>query len=200
MATQLSLCRHQLSRRLYQHRRECYRSWCASQGHFVSSPTITTIADFLLFLHAEKHLSVLAIKGYHSTLVSVFKFRLSGLLESFILRNLIRLFEIGRPHRTVGPPSWDLAKFLTYLCGSTFEPLAAKPVHVATMKVFFLLALATAKRVGKLQALSCRVAYRGPDISLACLREFVAKAESERNPLPRSFFGKILGGICWGST
>ena len=60
------------------------------------------------------------------------------------------------------------------------------------MKVSFLLALATAKRVGELQALSCCVAFRGPDLSLAYLPEFVAKTESERNPLPCSFFIKSL--------
>ena len=60
------------------------------------------------------------------------------------------------------------------------------------MKVSFLLALATAKRVGDLPALSCRVAFRGPDLSLAYLSEFVAKTESEQNPLPRSFLVKSL--------
>ena len=60
------------------------------------------------------------------------------------------------------------------------------------IKVSFLLALATAKRVGEHQALSFRVASRGPDISLAYLLEFVAKTESERNPLPHSFLVRSL--------
>ena len=58
VANQLSLCRYQSSRHLYQHRWECYQSWCASRGHSVSSPTIAKTADFLLFLCAEKHFSV----------------------------------------------------------------------------------------------------------------------------------------------
>ena len=60
------------------------------------------------------------------------------------------------------------------------------------MKVSFLLALAVAKMVGELQALYCCVAYRGPDLSLAYLPEFVAKTESERNPLPLSFLVQSL--------
>ena len=92
----------------------------------------------------------------------------------------------------MGPPSWDLVKVLTYLCGSTFELLASKPLQLVTMKVSFLLALAMAKRVGELQALSCHVAYHGPDLSLAYLPEFVAKTESERNPFPRSLLVKSL--------
>ena len=52
---------------------------------------------------------------------------------------------------------------------------------------FFLLSLATAKRVGELQALSCRVTFRGLDFP-----EFVAKTESVSNPLLRSFLVKSL--------
>ena len=70
--------------------------------------------------------------------------------------------------------------------------LSSKPVHVVTTKVSFLLALATAKRVGELRALSSRVAFHGPDLSLPYLPKFVAKTKSEWNPLPRSFIVKSL--------
>ena len=140
----------------------------------------------------EKHLAVSVIKGYRSPLISVFKFHLPELFDSFVLRDVIRSFEIERPRCPVGPPSWDLVKVFTYLRGFTFEPLASKPLQFATMKVSFLLALAMTKRVGELQALSCRVASHGPDISLAYLPEFVAKTKSERNPLLRSFLVKSL--------
>ena len=60
------------------------------------------------------------------------------------------------------------------------------------MKVAFLLALATAKRVGELQALSSWVAFLGPDLSVSYLPELVVKTESERNPLPRSFLVHFL--------
>ena len=60
------------------------------------------------------------------------------------------------------------------------------------MKVLFLLSLATAKRVSELHALSRRVAFQGKDLSLSYLPEFVAKTESEHNPLPRLFVVKSL--------
>ena len=99
------------------------------------------------------------------------KYRVPELLSGFVLRDLIRSFEIEHPRRPVGPPSWDLVKVLTYLRGSVFEPLSSKLLRVFTMKVSFLLALVTAKRVGELQDLSFHVASRGPDISLAYLPE-----------------------------
>ena len=58
--------------------------------------------------------------------------------------------------------------------------------------VSFLLALVMAKRVSELQFLSSRIAFHGPDLSLSYLPEFVAKTESERNPLPHSFLVKLL--------
>ena len=135
----------------------------------------------------QKNFSVSAIKGCRSTLTLVFKYCLPELLDSYNLCDLIHSFEIERPHHPVGPPSWDLIKVLEYLLDFVFEPLSSKPLWIVTMKVSFLLALAMAKRVGELQALSSRVASRGPDLSLAYLPEFVAKKESEHNPLPLSF-------------
>ena len=38
----------------------------------------------------------------------------------------------------------------------------------------------------------CRVAFQVPDLSLLYLPKFVAKPESEQNPLPHSFFVKFL--------
>ena len=60
------------------------------------------------------------------------------------------------------------------------------------MKVLFLLSLATAKRVGELQAVSFRVAFQGDDLSLSYLPKFVAKTESECNPIPLSFLVRSL--------
>ena len=74
--------------------------------------------------------------------------------------------EIERPLKTAGPPSWDLVRVLEHLRGPVYKPLASKPLKVVTMKTLFLLSLAMAKRVGELQARSCRVAFKGPDLSL----------------------------------
>ena len=49
-----------------------------------------------------------------------------------------------------------------------------------------------AKRVSELQALSRLIAFSDKDLSLSYLPEFVAKTESERNPLPRSFLVRSL--------
>ena len=81
---------------------------------------------------------------------------------------------------------------LTYLRGPVFEPLHTKSLRVVTMKVSFSLALAVAKRVGKLQVPSVRLAFLDPDLSISYLPEFVAKTKLEKNPLPFSFLVRSL--------
>ena len=67
-----------------------------------------------------------------------------------------------------------------------------------TKKVLFLVALATARRVSVLQALSRLVPSSGDDLVLSSLPFFVAKTESPSNPLPRSFRLKALSEFAHG--
>ena len=89
-------------------------------------------------------------------------------------------------------PSWNLAKTLEYLKGPTFEPLNDCDWRSLTKKTLFLVALATAKRIGELQAISHSVSFRNEDAILSYLPEFVAKTETIKNPIPRSFVLKSL--------
>ena len=52
--------------------------------------------------------------------------------------------------------------------------------------------LATARRVGELQAVSKHISRSGHDIFLSYIPEFSAKTECKSNPLPRNFIVKSL--------
>ena len=97
-----------------------------------------------------------------------------------------------------GPPSWDLDKVLRRLMSSVYEPLESQGLRILTKKILFLVALATAKRVSELQALSRVVPSSGDDLVLSYLPFFVAKTESPSNPLPRSFRLKALSDFADG--
>ena len=87
----------------------------------------------------------------------------------------------------------------------TFEPLESKPLKFISLKTLFLLALATAKRVGELQALSAIVPSQGPDLTLSYLLSFVAKTVTVNNPVPDLLFlnpygisqGILMKGHCF---
>ena len=196
VARQLGFARCSSSRAVYQAKWLVYRSWCRSENHSVSRPTLPKIADFLLWLTQVRKSSVLAVMGYRSMLSSVFRFKRPEISSSPVFQDL-RSFKVETP-RVVQPPSWDLNKVLNHLRSSTYEPLANLSLHSLTKKVLFLLSLATAKRVGELQALSWLVLFSSTGATVSCVLEFLTKTESALWPLPRSFLIKSLFGFCEG--
>ena len=76
---------------------------------------------------------------------------------------------------------------LRFLNTASFEPLRTASLRALSQKVLFLLALATAKRVGELQALSRVVSFVGSDACLSYVPEFVAKSESLTRSIPFLF-------------
>ena len=197
VAQQVSLARRPSSRAGYQARWLVFRRWCRSEGHSISRPSLTKIADFLLWLRRSRRLSVSAVMGYRSMLSAVFKSILPEISTSPILHDLLRSFQVEAPVMEVRPP-WDLPKVLTFLRSSPFEPLSTASLCDITRKTLFLIALATAKRVGELQALSRLVSFSSSSAGLSYVPEFVAKTETATRPLPRSFEAKSVGDFAAG--
>ena len=179
----------------YQHKWKKFRQWCGQRGHTVSRPSSSKFADFLLHLRRTCGLSVSAVKGYKSMLNSVFSLKGFDLAEDPVLKNLVKAFEVEVPRVRVRAPTWNLDVVLKALTLPPFEPLVSSSFRELTKKTLFLLALATAKRVGELQALAHSFVWQGGDAILSYLPEFVAKTETLLNPLPREFRLKSLSGI-----
>ena len=186
VAGQLIFSRRLSTRLNYQARWGTYRKWCKDFHHRSFSPSIAKIADFLTYMFKSKGAALSTIKGYRAMLAAVFKFPLPEISTSPILKDLIRSFEISAPRPIFPPPPWDLDKVLKFLSGPPFEPLARASFLDKTKKALFLLAMATAKRVSELQALSFSVSFQGEDLVLYYDPFFRAKTESVANPLPRS--------------
>ena len=87
---------------------------------------------------------------------------------------------------------------LTYLVSPAFEPLSQASFRTLSMKTLFLLALATAKRVGELQALCSVITFVAGDACLSYIPQFVAKSESLTHSIPRSFLVKSLADFTAG--
>ena len=100
--------------------------------------------------------------------------------------------------RLLRPPAWDLSVVLRFLNSSAFEPLSQAPLCALSQKTLFLLALAMAKRVGELQALSSLVTFVGGDACLSYVPQFVAKSESLTHSIPRFFLVKSLSDFVAG--
>ena len=192
VARQLAFCRRSSTRMNYQACWSSCHDWCRRHGHSISRPTIAKIADFLPYLRHSLRLSYSSVASYCSMLGAVFHFILPDISSHPVLHNLLRSFRIERPLPSSRFPPWDLLHVLSLLWGPPFEPLSSCSLRDLTRKVLFLVALATARRVGELQAVSSSVSYSEEDLFLSYLPEFRAKTESASNPLPRSFAFRSL--------
>ena len=123
---------------------------------------------------------------------AVFCFVLPDISSHPVIHDLLRSFCIKQllPSSQVLP--WDLLRVLSLFRGPPFEPLSLCSLRDLTRKVLFQVSLATARRVGELQAIFSSVSFSGDDIFLSYLTEFRAKSESASNPLPRSFAVRFL--------
>ena len=187
VAKQTALARRPSSRVGYQAKWSVYRKWCTSEGHSISRPSLPKIADFLFWLRRSKKLSVSAVIGYRSMLSAVFRSVLPEISTSAVIHDLLRSFRAAAPVRSVTPPSWDLLKVLEFLKSPVFEPLHQATLRDLTRKTLFLTALASAKRVSELQALSRTVSFSSYAAVVSYVPEFLAKTESAVRPLPRTF-------------
>ena len=143
--------------------------------------------DFLIHLLHDKGLSVSAVKGYSSALNSVLALKGRDLASSREITMLLRSFS-----RSVNPvelrlPAWDVSLVLQRLTGAPYEPLRTCEERFLAQKTLFLLALASAKRIGELHALSYRVSHsRGwGKVSFSFVPGFVANTQDPSSLAPR---------------
>ena len=97
--------------------------------------------------------SVSAVKGYSSALNSVLALKGRDLASSREITMLLRSFSRSVDPVELRPPPWDLALVLQSLTGAPYEPLRTCDERFLAQKTLFLLALASAKRIGELHAL-----------------------------------------------
>ena len=131
-------------------------------------------------------------------LSAVFRFHLPSLSSDPVIRDLFRSFRLSSAERVLRPLDWDFSMVLTYLVSPAFEPLSQASFRAVPLQSLFLLALAIAKRVGELQALSSIVTFVAGDACLSYIPQFVAKSESLTRSIPRSFLVTSLADFAAG--
>ena len=122
-------------------------------------------------------MSLSAVKACCSMLSAVFAFKLPSLGDDLALCGLIRSSVVECPRSPLSPLAWDLDVVLKHLMSDAYEPLESQCLCTLTKKVLYLIALATAKRVGELQALSRVVPVSGRDLVLSYVRATNDKAQ-----------------------
>ena len=175
------------SSRLYQSKWKIFCGWCRGRGVAPVNATVPVVVDFLIHLRQDKGLSVSAVKGYCSALNSVLALKGRDLASSREITTLLRSFSRSVNPVELRPPAWDVSLVLQSLTGAPYEPLRTCEEHFLAQKTLFLLALASAKRIGELHALSYRVSHtrNWGEVSFSFVTGFVAKTQDPSSLAPR---------------
>ena len=183
----LSGCLRESSSRLYQSRWQIFCGWCRGRGVAPVNATVPVVVDFLIYLRQDKGLSVSAVKGYSSALNSVLALKGRDLSASREITMLLRSFARSVNSVELRPPAWDVSLVLQSLTGALYEPLRTCEERFLAQKSLFLLALASAKLIGKLHALSYRVSHtrNWGEVSFSYVTGFVAKTQDPSSLAPR---------------
>ena len=172
---------------MYQSRWQIFCGWCRGRGVAPVNPTVPVVVDFLIHLRLDKGLSVSAVKGYSSALNSVLVLKGRDLAASREIAMLLRNFSRSVNPVELRPPAWDVSLVLQSLTGAPYEPLWTCEECFLAQKTLFLLALASAKRIGELHALSYRVSHTRNcgEVFFSYVTGFVAKTQDPSSLAPR---------------
>ncbi len=156
----ISEARAPSTRRLYALKWSVFSTWCLNRGENPSTSELAVVLSFLQELldkgcsHSTLKVFVAAIAAFHAPIAGQSVGRDNSVVR--FLKGARRL----NPPWPLTVPTWDLPTVLRALKGPPFEPLQSMNLRSLSLKTALLLALASVKRVGDLQALS---------ISPACL-------------------------------
>jgi len=161
-----------------------FSTWCGRRRFNPFDTSVSQILDYLQHCMVKLGLShstirnrVFAIALYHR------RFPLESLSRHQWIKAFIKGASRICPAQRNILPVWDLQLVLEALRGPPFEPLVGD-LKWLTLKVAFLLAITTAKRIGELQALSVDHQYYHSSpagIRLKLNKAFVPKVNSDKN-------------------
>lgn len=117
--------------------------------------TSAQVAEFLSWIFAERNLSTRTVQGYRAAIAV--QLRASTGYDAGtdpVLSSLIRSFQLERPLPDKSVIRWDVGLVLNYLKHGQLKLTDRLTPRDLTLKMVFLLALATGKRRGELHALS----------------------------------------------
>ena len=183
----MSGCVHTSTSRLYQAKWMRFCGWCHGRVVAPVNTTVPLIVGSLVHLCHDKGLSVSVVKGYRSALNSVFVLKGMDLADSHPISMLIRSFSKSVRPEELRPPAWGVTLIHQSLTQAPYEPLRTSDERFLAQKTLFLLALALAKRIGELHALSHRISHSRDwgEVSFTFIAGFVAKTQDPSSSAPR---------------
>ena len=179
MQSQLENVRNQSTNAVYDARWRKWVQFCEQRDQNPLVAHIPMVAEFLVHCFQTEKLSVKTVQGYKAALTAKLK-PLTGvdLGKSEILSQLIHSFYRSRPPPCRKVLQWDLNVVLRFMKRGAWADTARLGARELTLKLVFLLSLASGKRCGELHAIENRVLKvtgNWDEVALRPVPEFVGK-------------------------
>ena len=171
VSSRLSSARSAPTNSIYDSKWKLFAGYCRDRGLNPYTADGPRVAEFLSFLFECRQASVRTLRGYRSALGSRLRHSTGydpGVDET--LSQLMRSFLRERPIKSRSLIKWDLGLVLRYLKTGKLAHTALLSPRDLTLKVVFLLALATGKRRSELHALDREVGKVGDTWDSVVLR------------------------------
>ena len=140
------------TRAVYEAKWTVFKKWCLVSEVDFRSPSLNSIADFLLHLFQDRKLQPGTIEGYRSAIADKLGNSPINISKDENLTRLLDSFHRDRPKGRRGVPSWNLSLVLHQLTKPPFEPMKEASLKHLTFKTVFLLALGSGKRRSEIHA------------------------------------------------
>ncbi|XP_070803767.1 uncharacterized protein [Pituophis catenifer annectens] len=174
-------CRRKSTVRLYNISWLAFYRWCRSRQIDPVSASPAQILEFLRdgFDRGLAHSTLRRHVAALSTALSSPSGR--PLTQHPVIKKFLRGARLLRPSSIHRYPTWDLPKVLNALTETPFEPLRTVHLRFLTLKVVFLIAITSARRISELAALSVRedlCVFRPDTVILRLDPSFIPKVNS----------------------
>lgn len=184
--SRLQFARSQSTNAIYTSKWKLFESYCRERdiNPFFASKAI--VADFMLFLHTQRHLALSTILSYRSAIGHILSLTTDyRRTPDDVTQDLIRSFKRDRPPNFRRTPPWDLGLVLQQLLQVDEREL---DWHLLTAKTIFLVALASGERRHALAALQ-------NDIVVMAFKPLTLRIQFDPLFIPKTYYTTRNQGI-----
>ncbi|XP_033634203.1 uncharacterized protein LOC117295606 [Asterias rubens] len=159
-ATIAAQSRRASTRKVYNSRLRHFFKWCGRESLHPTNTSVGEVGDFLVYL-LDSGLTTGTVKNYRSAVAAIHPGFPDGstVSDNGALSQLIKGMFVTRPPERKLVPSWDLFDVLSTLAGPPYEPMDCSTLLQLSVKLAFLLAVATSRRRSELHALSVETGH-----------------------------------------
>ena len=185
------------TRKVYGSRLHNFFRWCRQRSLHPPTTSVGEVGDFLLYLF-DSGLKTATVKNYRSAISAIHEGFPDGssVPDNCAISQLVKGMFVTRPPTRQLVPSWDLFRVLSTLSQPPppFEPIGNATLLQLSIKVVFLLAVATSRRRSELHFLSVatgHIRWEAGGVRLIPVLGFLTKNQSESFMPPDIFVPDI---------